>query len=311
MGKVRKVALWGLGVVLTVLVLLWATGSIGPVYRWMVRYMPAEVWSALAAWVAVVVAIVTVVVVGLYAREQVREARRTREEQAQPNVVLYVEPNADVPQILEIVVRNFGTTPAYNVTVDVAPPVKSTPNLETLDKIADVPIPRFPILAPGQEWRTVWDSAVARKDYLDKLNRRLGAGELSQSDFDEQDLTPRHEATVSYTDSRHRRFETPSLLDFDQRNGTMWVDVKTIHDLTKLLDKTLSTQNDALIAIHRRLAQFGSEHEGVWVYGSGDDGERDYRRQMAEAEESERRQSKAAIDRALGITPAQPPDETV
>lgn len=166
------------------------SGKLGAVYRWMVRYMPPEVWSALAAWVAVAVGIVTVVVAGRYAKqqvdkaqEQVREAREARldqerhareaietqvriaEEQAQPNVVLYTELNPSAKQFVEIVVKNFGTTPAYHVKAAFDPPLKATPNLLSKGKLADVPIPEFPILAPGQEWRTGWDHSVSRKQH--------------------------------------------------------------------------------------------------------------------------------------------------
>jgi hypothetical protein len=103
MGLAKRAREWwpiailiGLGIVAA----LDMTGNLGKVYRWMVRYFPPEVWSALAAWVAVVVGIATIIVAGRYAKEQVAkaqgqidEARRTREEQAQPNVVMYAEPN--------------------------------------------------------------------------------------------------------------------------------------------------------------------------------------------------------------------------
>ncbi|WP_141659187.1 hypothetical protein [Mycobacterium europaeum] len=175
MAKLRNVALQVLSGVVAGLVVLWATGSLGPVYRWMVRYMQPGVWSALAAWFAVAVGVVTVVVAGRYAKQQVEkaqdqvnEARRAREEQAQPTVVIYSELNPSAKQYIEIVVKNFGTTPAYDVLVTVEPPLKATPNLISRDKLFDVLIPEFLILAPGQEWRTGWDFSPSRKQYQDK-----------------------------------------------------------------------------------------------------------------------------------------------
>jgi hypothetical protein len=190
---------------------------------------------------------------------------------------------------LEIVLKNFGTTPAYDVHVDVRPPITSTPNLQTGDELADVPIPGIPILAPGQEWRTVWDSAPERKQHTRQLQQRLGIDGFSEADIERLTPTAKHDATVTYADSRKRRHETPSVLDFDQREGTTWVDIKTVHDLTKTLESKLSTQNDALAKIYKELRDFGTEHGGVWIYGSGDDGEREYRRQAAEAQEAENR----------------------
>lgn len=68
------------------------------------------------------------------------------------------------------------------------------------------------------------------------------------------------------------------------------MDIKTVHDLTQMLQKRFDTMNDGLAGIHRRLAEFGTEHGGIWIYGSGDDDEREHRRQVARDEQA-RRQS--------------------
>ena len=253
--------------------------------------MSPEGWSALGTWATAMIALGA----ATFAWFQVQEARRTREEQAQPNVVLYAEPNPNVPDILEIVMHNFGTTPAYDVKIDMDPPVKSTPNNHTYDKTADVALPQFPILAPGQEWRTVWDSAVERKQYLEVLQKKFEEGKISQDEYDQQNLTPRHQATVTYHDSRKRTLRTPSVIDFDQRNGTTWLDTKTMHDLTKLLEKQFDVQNNLIGKIHERLAEYGTEHEGIWIYASGDDEEREYRRAIANAKRQESRERAAHI----------------
>ncbi|CQD12294.1 hypothetical protein BN000_02594 [Mycobacterium europaeum] len=57
-----------------------------------------------------------------------------------------------------------------------------------------------------------------------------------------------------------------------------------------MLGKHLEEQSKGLDAIHQRLAEFGTEHEGIWIYGSGDDDEHEYRRAVAEAEAAERRE---------------------
>lgn len=255
-----------------------------------IRPMSPEAWSAWAGWATALIALVTVIVAGRYASQQVKVARETRDEQAQPNVVLFTEPNPEVPQVLEIVLKNFGATPAYEVKIIVNSKITSTPNLETGEKLADVQIPDFPILAPGQEWRTVWDSATSRRSHQRQLRDRVGLDGFDEDDI--QALTPssEHEARVTYTDSKKRRYETPSVLDFNLREGTTWVDIKTVHDLTQMLQKRFDTMNDGLAGIHRRLAEFGTEHGGIWIYGSGDDDEREYRRQVARDEDA-RRQS--------------------
>lgn len=308
MTKLRKAALGLLVAILVVLVVLWVTGVI--------PHMRADAATAWATWITAAIAL-GAAVVGL---SQVREVRRTRELQAQPNVVLYTELNPAVKQYIEIVVKNFGTTPAYFVKVTVTPPLKATPNLMTIDKLADVPIPDFPILAPGQEWGTGWDFSVSRKRYQDKWQRLAETSDAELTDqeklekerwstqtgdfnppgqrFKDKFLPSRYTATVTYKDSDGRDYKTHAILDSDQFKGTTWVDIKTIHDLTKMLEKQLDEHNKSLVAIHRRLAEFGTEHDGIWIYGNGDDDEREYRRRVEEAKAEERRR----LEDAIGLT---------
>ncbi len=164
--------------------------------------------------------------------------------------------------------KNFGATPAYHIKVDVTPPIKAISDVPG-EKLVDVAIPDFPILVPGQEWRTVWDSPLRRKDHSRSLQQLMEFPEFGQADLQERTPASRHNATVTYVDSEGESHRTASVLDFDQREGTTWVDIKTIHDLTKLLDTQLKEQIKRLDAIHRRLAEFGTEHEGIWIYGSG------------------------------------------
>ncbi|WP_368681666.1 hypothetical protein [Mycobacterium intracellulare] len=292
----RKTAVWAgysLAVTLTGLLVLWGTDTLQPVYRWMVRYFAPEVWSAIGTWLAVAVAIVTVLVVGRYAKQQVEkaqdqvdEARRTRELQAQPNVVLYSEPNPASWQILEVVVKNFGTTPAYDIKISITPQLQSSPNLLTDPKIANVPVPRrIPILVPGQSWRTVWDSALERKQHERELWQKLGKAEIPLLEYFDQKPNRRHHAVVTYTDSgRQERYQTEAELDFNMLDGTTRLDVKTIDDLTRQVEKA----REELGEIRKILGGYSqNEHKGIWIYVKDADDERAYRE--AEGERIQRR----------------------
>ncbi|WP_006245936.1 hypothetical protein [Mycolicibacterium tusciae] len=328
MGLASKTAQWwpvAILVVLSVVAALDMTGSLGPVYRWLHDHVSPEGWSALAAWATVLIAFGAAV----FAWFQVREARRTREEQAQPNVVIYSELNPAVKQFIEIVVKNFGTTPAYHVKVSVTPPLTSTPNSLSGDNLYEIPIPEFLILAPGQEWRTGWDHSVTRKRYQDKWNRLAKTMESERTDSEklereywttrqEDETTPeqrlqerflptRYKASVVYEDSRGKSYETEALLDSDQYKGTTWVDIKTMHDLTKMLDKHLKEHVKGLEAIHRRLVEFNTEHEGIWIYGSGDEDERQYRRKVAAAEAAADAEDDRLFEEAIGVRVRQNP----
>lgn len=253
MSKLRVVAaqwwpiaiLGGLGVV----AVLDMTNRLGTVYQWMVRYMPPEVWSALAAWVAVVVGIATIIVAGSYAKqqvakaqEQIDEARRTREEQAQPNVVMYAEPNEIDWQELEVVIKNFGTTPAYDIVAIVDPPLESLPNGLSGNANYKIPVPpSIPILAPGQEWRTFWDSAVERQERERDIRAEIIAsyqgGPPTGTDFAPliaaRMPASKHNVKVQYWDSQKKLHVTPGFLDFDLLKGTIRPQHYGIHDIAK------------------------------------------------------------------------------
>ncbi len=192
------------------------------------------------------------------------------------------------------------------------PPLKATPNLLSKGKLADVPIPEFPILAPGQEWRTGWDFSVSRKRHQKKWAPLAGKTETDLSDKEKFSIQAHmsytgekyeyeqviadmilpsvHSATVSYQDSRGKTFETNATLDSELFTGTTWVDIKTVHDLVKTLDARLEEQNKGLEAVHNRLAEFGTEHDGIWIYTSSDDEERQFRRLIANAKRREERE---------------------
>jgi hypothetical protein len=76
--------------------------------------LPSPDWSALAESITAIVALSA----GVIASRQLREARRLRLEQAQPYVVAYAEHTPAGPFTIDIVIRNFGTTAAYDIEVE-------------------------------------------------------------------------------------------------------------------------------------------------------------------------------------------------
>jgi len=142
----------------------WLTGWLGAVYAWL-PHMRADASQAWAAWATFAVAALA----ALFAYNQVKVARQTREEQAQPNVVIYAESTPSHWQFLDVVLKNFGTTPAYNVTVEITPELRESPEYQGAE-ITKVPFPELTrTLAPGQEIRTNWDFAVNREDYMESF----------------------------------------------------------------------------------------------------------------------------------------------
>lgn len=163
----------------------------------------AEAWAALAAWVTASIAL-TAAVVGLY---QLIEMRRTRERQVQPYVVVYTELDPEEWQHLYLVIENVGQTPAYRVQPDL-PPLTITPfvNHETGKEETVLPLPdEIGVLAPGQKWRTFWDSAPARENDRKQIGDRLGS---------------RFEGKVHFRDSIRRSYTLPVILDWNTFRNT-------------------------------------------------------------------------------------------
>lgn len=109
MARVGNVRRWatGIAVIGAIAVLgLWFSG-VGCWLWHQATLLTSGAWSAIAAWATFLVAAIA----AGFAYFQVRVARQTREEQAQPNVVAFAESTPQHMQFLDIVIRNFGSTP--------------------------------------------------------------------------------------------------------------------------------------------------------------------------------------------------------
>lgn len=245
--------------------------------------MRADAWAALAAWFTVAIALGTVIVAGVYARRQVeeaknqvREARNAREEQAQPNVVVFMEPNRSVWESIELAVKNFGSTPAYDVRMKFYPEPRVSPSNLDDRGITDLPYPKLiPFLAPGQEWRTAWDFGPDR--------------------LEDDRLEKRHEASVHYVDSNKKPYTTRAVLDLETLESLRQVGVSTINDVARSLEH----QNRLLAKVVDNLAYFATEHRGIWVYHGDAETESQHR---TEANAERRRRHDALIARTLPRT---------
>ncbi|MBF6176214.1 hypothetical protein [Nocardia blacklockiae] len=228
--------------------------------------MSADAWAASAGWTTAAIAVGA----ATFAAKQAKEARKTREAQAQPNVVMYTEPNSADWQDLDLVVKNFGATPASNVRLSFDPKPQVSPNFG--EKITDLIYPEvIPILAPWQEWRTSWDYAPDR--------------------FEVEGLATLHKGLVTYEDSRGRTYTTEAVLDWNTLKGTQKLQTKTIHDVAKQIEK----QNELLKSIAQSLGGFGNENSGVWVY-AGDAAAESQRRREKRVD---RRRRLEKLDRQL------------
>jgi len=175
----------------------------------------AESWTAIAAWVAVAIAAAT----AFWARKQVVVAREAQREQSRPYVVVKMEANAHHEQVVELVIKNYGPTAALDTRI------VSTPRLRRVDGSSrttsrDVWLPDLiPTLAPGQEWRTVWDHAP----------ERMASPELKEE--------RRHEIATTYLDPAGHEYTSTYVLDWGAYEGLQYIGVKTIHHAATALGK--------------------------------------------------------------------------
>lgn len=152
-----------------------------------------------------------------YALMQAREARKLREQQFRPFVIVDIEEDN---RILEIVVRNVGLTMARDVTFSIDPTFvtsMSDYNLNTT-KLFESGIQTFP---PGKEYRTLFDSLVQRSQM--KLERE-------------------YVVTVKYSDPLGKRsFVDKSLLDIGIYHDFMYRDETGVKDVVKELKEINKT----------------------------------------------------------------------
>ena len=182
----------------------------------------------MAAWLAVCVTIAALV----YAWRQFQSAKHETEDLSQPNVAMYMEPSASDWHLVELVVKNFGQKPAYGIKFEFATP-PTVPRYESADAdnyvdIIPLKLPaEIPYLAPSQEWRTVWDSALDRKQLGESIGSRF-AGAVTF--YDQPNSSRQSKAKGKRT--RHQ-YRTPAVLDWATLHPVERLELLTTHDLAR------------------------------------------------------------------------------
>lgn len=173
----------------------------------------AEVATALVALVAALVGLRQLREAQALRLQQERDAVSIRRERAQPYVAVFMEPLWAVdPKFQELVIKNFGATAACDVQIESEPEIVR----EWEGDAQKVPLPLIPTLAPGQEWRGLWDF----------FPRRHSAG-----------LPDRHDVKVRFEDSHGERFESAYVLDWGTNLDRLSVKTYGVHHGVKELEK--------------------------------------------------------------------------
>ena len=155
------------------------------------RAWDASTWTSVAAWTTAAIYAALL----LFAWRQVSEAKRLREEQARPFVVV----DFDVDWLTELTIENVGRTIAHDVRLAFDPPLASTLSKPWPWEESTLFRSGIPTLVPGKRISVNFDSVISRF---------------------ESDLPLAYRVEVSYRGYGKRRFEDAYVLDLGLYKGT-------------------------------------------------------------------------------------------
>jgi hypothetical protein len=190
-------------------------------------------WTSVVEAVAIAVQALVVVIALLYAKRQLGEARKLREAQTRPFVVIDFDVFRIRPMI-HLVIRNCGSTLARNVSFVFDPPLSSAIDEDhgTLTE-ARLLSEGMPTLAPGVEVPIFFDSFIDRGE----------------------DRPDAYQVSVTYEGEPGTRYEDKLLIDLGIYRNLHYIERKELHDVAKALeeiDKTLSRWNASSGGLHVR-----------------------------------------------------------
>jgi hypothetical protein len=244
---------------------LWLNGKVTAV-GWI-----EDRWHELtnAGWsISLVVGVWAAVLLGLaaliYVHRELKRNREQRSEETRPHVAIFMEPHASDWRIIELVVRNFGETAAYDVTFSwMNPPTVGQYENEHdgMVNVGELALPStIPALAPGQEWRTVWDSTLSRAELGGSIEWRF-VGTVKYAD---QPAPPDGKRKVA---KGHHEYQTKAVLDWDDLQPVQRVELLTGHELAKRERHKLELLRNLLTYFH-----YASQETRAEIYQSEIDG---------------------------------------
>ena len=150
--------------------------------------------------------------------EQRKQAMDAALDQSRPYVLVSIELSPISFNLLDLVIENAGAGPAYDVTIQVDPPLRRAREVEG-HEIANARIFRepLPMLPPRYRLRTHFDSAIERHGIKD------------------DSLPDAHNVTVEYHDGKGHRWQETATLDMNIAEGLLFTTEYGLHDAAKAL----------------------------------------------------------------------------
>ena len=150
--------------------------------------------------------------------QQRGHALQTALDQSRPYVLLSLEVSPISFSFLDLVVGNVGVGPAFDVKIQVDPPLRRATETKGAE-IAEARLFReaIPMLPPRYRLRTFFDSAIERNG--------TQPGELPDI----------HEVTIEYQDGQGNNWRERSVLDMTILDGLMFTEEYGIHHAARAL----------------------------------------------------------------------------
>ena len=203
-------------------------------------------WLAIAAWAALGFGLVVLLAVN----RQLSRNRQLKRDQVRPQVTMFMEPHASDWHLIELVVRNYGQTAAHNIEFAFTNP-PTVAIYEDSDhagqlNVTELHLPsELTVLAPGQEWRTIWDSAISREELGGSIESRF-EGAVVYADLP-RPLNGKRESRFG---EKRREYESKATLDWAELQPVQRLELMTTHDLAKREKQKLELLRSVLTYFH-------------------------------------------------------------
>lgn len=193
-------------------------------------------WLTIAAWGGLALGLAAL----LFAARTIKRNRQVKSDELRPHVTMFMEPHPSDWHVIELVVRNFGKSAAHGIRFEFAQRLTVGRYEDALDdglpEVAELLLPsELAQLAPGQEWRTVWDSAISREEFGGQIRSRF-------------------EGTLTYADRpvgpKRQEFESRVVLDWSTLQPVQRLELMTTHDLAKREKQKLELLRSVLTYFH-------------------------------------------------------------
>lgn len=189
-------------------------------------------------WTAVGTVATALIALGaaIFALLQVRELRRTREEQARPFVVVDIQPGKAWSNLLDLIVENIGTTVAHNVQITFEPPLLQSKDDGYPIGESVLLTEGVAMLPPGRRIRAFFDVSHERS---------------------KSDLPMRYDVTVTLRDARGRK----------QPDQRYVIDLRYLYGLTEIREYGLHDAAKSIREIEKRVQKWAdvTGRLRVWV----------------------------------------------